>query len=66
MCDEIICIFPDFNGATVEIWERICYFIPRYTGHVNLSMLGLRLIRVSKRGSWGELYGSKQCYLVSL
>ena len=31
---EITCLFPNFNGATVEVWEWISYFIPHFTGHV--------------------------------
>ena len=26
--DEIIYQFPNFKGYTVEVWERISYFIP--------------------------------------
>ena len=26
--------FPNFNGATVEVWEWIRNFIPHFTGHV--------------------------------
>ena len=26
--------FPNFNGCTIELWEWISNFIPRFTGHV--------------------------------
>ena len=32
--DEIIYPFPNFNGATVEVWEWINDFIPHFPGHV--------------------------------
>ena len=32
--DEITYPFPNFNGATVEVWEWISNFIPHFTGHV--------------------------------
>ena len=31
---EITYPFPDFNGAAIEVWERIGNFIPYFTGHV--------------------------------
>ena len=34
MYDEIIFPFPNFNGATVEVWEWINNFIPHFTGRV--------------------------------
>ena len=34
MWDEITHPFPNFNGATVEVWEWISNFIPHFTGHV--------------------------------
>ena len=30
MLDEITYLFPNFNGATVEVWEWISHFIPCY------------------------------------
>ena len=30
MWDEITDPFPNFNGATVEVWECISNFIPRF------------------------------------
>ena len=32
--DEITYSFPNFNSATIEVWERIIHFIPHFTGHV--------------------------------
>ena len=32
--DEIIYPLPNFNGATVEPWQGIRYFIPHFTWHV--------------------------------
>ena len=49
--DEITYSFPNFNGCTVEVWERINNFNPHFImGGNYLSMLGLKLIHVSKRG----------------
>ena len=31
---EIAYPFPNFNVATVEVWEWISNFIPNFTGHV--------------------------------
>ena len=42
--------FPYFNDFTVEIWEWIRNFIPQCDGCNYLSMLGSKLIHVSKRG----------------
>ena len=28
--DEITYLFPNFNGCTIEVWERICNFIPHF------------------------------------
>ena len=51
MWDEITYPFPNFIGCTVEVWEWISNFISTlYNGCDYLSMLGLKLIRVSKRG----------------
>ena len=44
--DELSYPFPNFDGATVEIWDWINNFIPRY------SILGSRLNHVNKRGPW--------------
>ena len=34
MWDEITYIFPNFSGATIEVWEWISSLIPHLTGHV--------------------------------
>ena len=31
VCDNITYPFPNFNGATVEVWEWICNFILHIT-----------------------------------
>ena len=31
---EITYLFPNFNGCTVEVWERISNNLPHFTGHV--------------------------------
>ena len=48
--DEITYPFLNFNGCPVEVWEWISNFIQIFIMDVNyLSMLGLKLNRVSKR-----------------
>ena len=48
--------FLNFNGCTDEVLEWISNFIPHfYNGCNYLSMLGLKLIHVSKRGHSSEL-----------
>ena len=32
--DEITYLFPNFSGATIEVWEQISNFILHFTGHV--------------------------------
>ena len=32
--DRITCPFPNFNGATVDVWKWLSIFIPHVTGHV--------------------------------
>ena len=32
--DEITCPFPNFNGCTVDVWDRFSNFIRHFTGHV--------------------------------
>ena len=55
MCDEITYPFLNFNGATVEVKEWISNFIPHFKGACGyLSMIGLKLIHVSKSG-YGRL-----------
>ena len=48
--DEITSPFPNFNGVTVEVWEWRSNFVPHFTQWEcdYLSMLGLKLVRVSK------------------
>ena len=49
--DEITYPSPNFNGCTVEVWEWISNTL--YQACDYLSLLGLKLIRVSERGpSW--------------
>ena len=45
MLYKIIYPFPNFNGKTVEDWEWTFYWVLDY-----LSILGLKLNHVSKRG----------------
>ena len=45
---EITHPFLNFNGATIEVYEWISNFIPHFTDY--LSMLGLKLNLISKRG----------------
>ena len=54
MWDEITYPFPNFNGATVEVWEWITNLISHFMmGVISnsdlLSMLGFKLIHVGKR-----------------
>ena len=43
--------FPHFKGCTVEVWKWTNNFMPHITWHIiYLSMMGLKLIHVSKRG----------------
>ena len=49
--DEITYPFPNFNGATVEVWEWIFY-----NGCDKLSILGLKLPYVSKMGPCRQIY----------
>ena len=51
--DEIIYSFPNFNSATIEIWEWISHFIPHLCDY--LSMLWWTVGRVEftvVRASW--------------
>ena len=50
MWDEIAYPFPNFNGATVEVWKCVSNFIPHFNGCNYLSMLGLKLVHVRKMG----------------
>ena len=60
MWNDITYPLTNFNGATIEVWEWICNFIPYFTGHVityHTSMLGLKLIHVSKMDPmWGNMF----------
>ena len=48
--DEIISPLPNVNGATAEVWERTSNFIAQFTSTSDyLSMIGFKLIAVSKR-----------------
>ena len=49
MWSEITYPFPNFNGATVGVWEWISNFIPHYNGCNYLSMIRLKLNHVSER-----------------
>ena len=49
--DKIIYPFPNFNGCTVKVWEWISNFIPQFIKDY-LSLLGFKLIHVSKRVPW--------------
>ena len=50
MWDEITYPFPNFNGATVDVWEWDKQFhFTLYNICNYLSMLGLKLIHVSQR-----------------
>ena len=45
---KLLILFSNFNGA---IWGWRCYFISYFTGDY-LSLLGLKLISICKRGLW--------------
>ena len=34
VCDEITYPYPNFNGATIEVWEWISNFITHFIGHM--------------------------------
>ena len=47
--------FPSVNGATIEVCEWPSNFTPKlYWAYDSLSILGLKLIHVSKRCSWTQ------------
>ena len=46
--DEITCPFPNSNGATVEVWEWVNYFISIFITDVITYTCGIKLIEVSK------------------
>ena len=53
--DEITDPFPNFNGATVEVWEWTSDFIPHFIEHVITYPY-----HVSKRGPWGVCWYFKR------
>ena len=65
---------PNFSGATVEVWERIGNFTPHFIMDVDPCMLGLKLIRVSKRDNkkqnspyptWTKCLEARLCFVQS-
>ena len=42
--------FPNFNSCTVEVWEWISNFVPYFSELVGITVLGLRLNHIRKRG----------------
>ena len=51
--DKIIYPFLNFTGCSVEVWEWINSFTPRFNGASDyLSMLVLKLGHVNKRNTW--------------
>ena len=49
--DGVAYSFLNFNGCTVEVWEWMSDFVRHFRDARDyLSMLGLGLVRVSKRG----------------
>ena len=68
MWNEITYPFPNFNGAAVEVWECISNFIPYFTRHAcdYLSMLGLKLNHVCKRGTWCGRHYNYLCVKISM
>ena len=49
---EITYQFPNFNGCTAEVWKWISNFVTLYQACNYLSILGLKLNHVNKRGYW--------------
>ena len=47
--DEIVDPFPNFNGATIEVWEWMHNFIPHFTGRM-ITCPCWELNHVSRRG----------------
>ena len=55
--DQITYLFPNFNGAAIEVWEWISNFHPAFHRTcAYLSMLGLKLSHVSKMSQWCYQY----------
>ena len=57
--DEITYPFSNFNGGTVEVWDWMCNFIPRFIMEV-ITYSWAKLIHVSKRDPWGKFH--RQCW----
>ena len=65
MWDEITYPFPNFNSSGIGVWEWMNNFIPHVTGHMfYLSMLGLKLIHVSKRGPEVLMFVERICDVI--
>ena len=52
MKDNISYPFPNFNSATLEVWRCISNPPCTLQARIHLSILGIKLIHVSKRGPW--------------
>ena len=52
MWDEITYPFPNFNGCTIEVWDK-WFHLTLYLACDYLSVLGLKLIDVCKRSHRG-------------
>ena len=52
--DEIIYLFPNFNGATVEVWEWISNFIPHFTRHGITNLCWDQLLSILVNGGSEE------------
>ena len=58
--DEIIHLFPNFNSCIIKVWKWMSIYPTLYNGCDYLSMLGLKLLNVNKRGPRGFVDISKQ------
>ena len=54
MLDEITYLSTNFNGLTVDVWECINKYIIYHSACDYLSMVGLKLNHISKRGRWAQ------------
>ena len=52
--------FPHFNGCTVAVGNGYEFHTTHYTGCNCFSLLGLKLIHMSKRGPWNQTTNAKQ------
>ena len=60
--DELTYPFPIFNCCIVQDWALTSNFIPHYNDCDYLSILGLKINPVSKRGPWGVcMFRGLQC-----